>query len=388
MTVEVVVCRYCEDLAWLSRVPESWRITIYDKSAGGKRERIHLPGYDSPDGPDFAATWPGAVALPNVGLGDRSILEHIAEHYFCLADVTVFLQGNPFDHAPNWIEDVKKNIGKGYVTFGDEWTCDVEGRPHFDVPFPELRKYFELFWPGEAMPETLSWHGYSMFAVSSRRLRRISRQAWVRAAAVCETKKHSCALERLYDRLLGDDAVKTPGVTTVMDRQTMLALVPKGGKIAEVGVFAGDFSAEILKACSPSQLNLIDLWPNGPIQCGDQHGRRLQINFGEVLYPEVKRRFLGDDRVVVVKGDSVDVLASYPDGYFDFIYVDAAHEAERVREDLKLAARKSKGMIGGHDYSMHFPGVVESVDEICRNGWTMTAITADGLPSFILEKQQ
>ena len=33
MSLELVVARYQEELNWLRRVPKTWRITVYDKSA-------------------------------------------------------------------------------------------------------------------------------------------------------------------------------------------------------------------------------------------------------------------------------------------------------------------------------------------------------------------
>jgi hypothetical protein len=76
--VELVVARYREDLSWLGNIPPTVKAVVYDKRAG-----------------DRAA----ANRLPNVGREAHTYLHHICERYDALADLTVFCQGKPFDHA-------------------------------------------------------------------------------------------------------------------------------------------------------------------------------------------------------------------------------------------------------------------------------------------------
>lgn len=76
---ELVVAHYNENLAWLRRVPPSFRITVYHK------------GHDASRG----------EKLPNIGREAHTYMHHIAKQYEELADVTVFVQGHPFDHAPD-----------------------------------------------------------------------------------------------------------------------------------------------------------------------------------------------------------------------------------------------------------------------------------------------
>jgi predicted O-methyltransferase YrrM len=56
----------------------------------------------------------------------------------------------------------------------------------------------------------------------------------------------------------------------------------------------------------------------------------------------------------------------FPNGYFDFIYIDADHSYNGVREDIKVWTPlvKEGGLIGGHDYGrVRWPGVKLAVDE-------------------------
>jgi len=58
----------------------------------------------------------------------------------------------------------------------------------------------------------------------------------------------------------------------------------------------------------------------------------------------------------------------FPDGYFDFVYIDADHTYDMVKNDIQLwlPIVKKGGLIGGHDYG--FP------DEICRYGGVQKAV--------------
>jgi hypothetical protein len=75
--LQLVVSRYGENVSWthnLDAVP----VVVYDKGDA------QAPG-----------------ALPNVGREAHTYLHHIVTHYEHLADVTVFVQGEPFDHVPH-----------------------------------------------------------------------------------------------------------------------------------------------------------------------------------------------------------------------------------------------------------------------------------------------
>lgn len=65
-----------------------------------------------------------------------------------------------------------------------------------------------------------------------------------------------------------------------------------------------------------------------------------------------------------------------PDGWADFIFVDAGHSYEAVKDDIACWERKVKpgGWFGGHDYHPRFPGVIRAVNEAFKDvkvlpGW-------------------
>jgi hypothetical protein len=171
---ELVVARYNEDLAWLKRVPKEFRITVYDKGDGSS----------------------GGIRLKNEGREAHTYLHHLAERYASLANVTVFVQGHPFDHAP----DLHKQL-KGYADCTDTvadfyWlgfladTDDPRGRRLF-VPWsknPERQElqldefHRELF--GEPGPEAYRFFVGAQFAVTRATARRRPWEFYRKASAL------------------------------------------------------------------------------------------------------------------------------------------------------------------------------------------------------------
>jgi hypothetical protein len=62
---------------------------------------------------------------------------------------------------------------------------------------------------------------------------------------------------------------------------------------------------------------------------------------------------------------TADAAPLVPDGWADFVFIDAGHSYEAVRQDIELWADKVRpgGWLGGHDYHPKFPGVIRAVNE-------------------------
>jgi hypothetical protein len=92
-TREIVVARYNEDISWLLKLPSIWKITVYNKG-GPLPPRIH--------------THPNLTVIPlqNKGREAETIAHHLLHRYDSAADLTIFLQGSPFLHAPELLDCV------------------------------------------------------------------------------------------------------------------------------------------------------------------------------------------------------------------------------------------------------------------------------------------
>jgi len=126
--LELVVARHTEDLAWLRRVPSAFTVTVYDKGR---------------------PTLPDTTPLPNLGREAHTYLHHLAERHDTLADTTVFVQGHPFDHAPD-LHKILRSLADGTFTVPDfHWlgfladTDDPRGRRLF-VPWSKNPERHEL----------------------------------------------------------------------------------------------------------------------------------------------------------------------------------------------------------------------------------------------------
>jgi hypothetical protein len=72
---------------------------------------------------------------------------------------------------------------------------------------------------------------------------------------------------------------------------------------------------------------------------------------------------------------TADAAPLVPDGWADFVFIDAGHSYRAVQSDIRAWEPKVKpgGWFGGHDYHPKFPGVIRAVDEafkpMLHEGW-------------------
>ena len=207
--IELVVARHEEDLRWLRRVPSLLRISVYNK--GGSR-----PLTDKLEDRMKLAVLP----LSNEGREAHSYLTHLVQRYRTLAEITVFCQGHPFDHAPD-LHKRLRGLAEGrerpepFLWYGFlEETDDSEGERLF-VPWsknPERRKletwrlYQKLF--GEPSPEFFHFRGGAQFAVTREAVMKRPLEFYLRALdLVTAIPFCSHSYERIWDRLFGNPVI-------------------------------------------------------------------------------------------------------------------------------------------------------------------------------------
>jgi len=86
MNIELVIARYNEDISWLNKIKNK-KITIYNKG----KDDINKE----------------SIKLPNIGRESHTYLTHIIRNYNNLADITIFSQGDPFFHSPDFLKLIK-----------------------------------------------------------------------------------------------------------------------------------------------------------------------------------------------------------------------------------------------------------------------------------------
>jgi predicted O-methyltransferase YrrM len=66
-------------------------------------------------------------------------------------------------------------------------------------------------------------------------------------------------------------------------------------------------------------------------------------------------------RVIIVRDVFTNMYVHNP----DFIFIDAIHEYQALKDDVAHALRMMKsGILSGHDYHSSWPGVIQAVDEL------------------------
>jgi hypothetical protein len=194
--IELVVARHTEDLAWLRRVPPGVAVTVYDKGSGT----------------------PNALPLPNLGREAHTYLHHLAERHDSLADTTVFVQGHPFDHAPDLHKRLRALVDGHENVLDFHWlgfladTDDSRGRRLF-VPWsknPERNElplddfHQQIF--GNAGPDNYRFFVGAQFMVTRATVLRRDRAFYQRARelSVSSALAPHC-FERCWDRVFRSD---------------------------------------------------------------------------------------------------------------------------------------------------------------------------------------
>ncbi len=155
-------------------------------------------------------------------------------------------------------------------------------------------------------------------------------------------------------------------LTEMPFRRTGLVWYLQAGKCtkgAEIGVYKGDYAKSLLNQMPDLELYLVDLWKHQ--DSGYIDGANAADDIFEPMYQMVTAMFKDKPNVKILRMSSVEALDRIPDGYLDFVYIDANHSYEAAKADINNWAKKvrSKGFVCGDDYGFAHPGVIQAVNE-------------------------
>ena len=162
-----------------------------------------------------------------------------------------------------------------------------------------------------------------------------------------------------------DDQV---AVTWHQQCQDWFAAHPDLKEGAEVGVWVGSLSRRLLDIGVQSLL-LVDPW-RVVLELTD-HGPRIwgpgySDDEMEAAFQSVWDWSKTESRVKVIRMESLRA-ARYVNRYsLDFVILDARHDYAAVKDDIEAWLPKIKcgGYLVGDDYTAHFPGVGQAVQEV------------------------
>lgn len=163
------------------------------------------------------------------------------------------------------------------------------------------------------------------------------------------------------------------GCEVCASRLDMLDRLPKGGTVAELGTYRGDFARQILERNAPRQLHLVD-----------------------IAFSWLDASLRKDPRITCHEGLTHNVIAGFSDGHFDWIYVDADHAYASTLRDAKASAAKLRpgGLLAFNDFGHmdrwlgHYGVHRAVVDFALEYRWKMRyfAMNAEALYDVVLEK--
>jgi Methyltransferase domain len=153
-------------------------------------------------------------------------------------------------------------------------------------------------------------------------------------------------------------ATKLNSVEALLDRRRdshrakfLQLMIEKGGVGAELGVYKGRFTRVILDVVAPERLHLVDLWYLTGERWDWAYGNQSTID----ALTRILRKYAAElisGRAILHVGDDLEVLRTFPDRYFDWVYLDTSHNYGHSVEELQILDLKVKvgGVIAGDDW--------------------------------------
>ena len=137
----------------------------------------------------------------------------------------------------------------------------------------------------------------------------------------------------------------------------------------EVGVHRGLYSKLLLDNWLGYKLYLVDAWryfPSDTVSV-DNPDHNVQLSNIIDTFKNVYPHF---GKATMIRELSVDASMIFPDNFFDFVYIDAAHDVENVKKDLNAWYPKVKkgGIFAGHDYFDGYVHIqIDGIEEYKEN---------------------
>ena len=152
----------------------------------------------------------------------------------------------------------------------------------------------------------------------------------------------------------------------------MVKEFPSGSKFVEVGAWKGKSAAymtvEIINAEKDIEFYVVDTWEGS-----SEHKDNPELQ--ELFHIFTENMRLVDNYHIPMRMTSLEAATKFEDASLDFVFIDAAHEYEHVKEDLNAWYPKIKkgGILAGHDFYPDQPtwgGVHKAVTEVFGANYT------------------
>ena len=151
---------------------------------------------------------------------------------------------------------------------------------------------------------------------------------------------------------------------------------------AEIGVKEGKHAEMMLQLHPNTHFVLVD--PYLAYYTETEWETRQDLHDKKYRYV-LERQAMYPGRVQVYRVKSHEAAAWFPDGKFDYIFIDADHTRDEVRRDIECWYPKMKvgGLFSGHDWDIVGPFIVDMIEgiehdtigtfggETCKDWWVV-----------------
>jgi len=123
-------------------------------------------------------------------------------------------------------------------------------------------------------------------------------------------------------------------------------------RMAEIGVYRGDFAAAVLQRCdSLTAYYMVDPWRHLPDWNKPANQDNAQM---EAFFQEAKAKTdFAEAKRIILRGKTTEVIDQIPDGDLDLAYIDGDHTLRGIAVDLLRVYSKVRagGFVGGDDFT-------------------------------------
>ena len=142
---------------------------------------------------------------------------------------------------------------------------------------------------------------------------------------------------------------------------TRFAREAEARQVAEIGVYRGRFAARMLADCPAIETYyMVDPWRN--LEDWNKPANTSDDEFERIFREAMERTGKHEDKRVVLRGTTTEVIDHVPDSSVDFAYIDGDHTLRGITIDLIRVFPKVRpgGWIGGDDFT---PSIWQHGDE-------------------------